>query len=303
MDFSGLAALLTSTRQSHAWDDRGFYLDLVRDFIGPHDRNIFEAWARNQPNDAGVVLACGVHAIAWAWEARGSGVGSTVSEEASRVFTERLHVAEAELNRAIAMDPADPTPHAFLILCAQGLNRDKQEALTHFSAAMAKDPENMLACQMLLTFLHPKWHGSAAEVRSMALDIARRVPPGSDLRALPFIAHAYAWEYVAMFENNRQQADAALLAPDARAELEEAFASWAGSQSRSGRRSSIILRNFAAFWLYLLGDRARLAMQLDAIGTAHRDVPWAYVGTTGDSFESRAKSGIAEARALAARAA
>ncbi|MCL2778068.1 MAG: hypothetical protein FWD73_08690 [Polyangiaceae bacterium] len=298
MDLNPLGARLAATRQAQAWDDRGLDLENIGGAFDVLDRGVVDVWARNYPNDAGVRLVSGVHAIHWAWKARGTGAGSTVTKDGARLMRERLRVAQSELLQAIAMDPADPTPHAHLITCAKGLQLSKEEAFSQFSYAMAKDPENIHACKRLLDFLHPKWFGSIAEVRSVALDIARRSRPGSDLRALPFLAHAFAWEYTALFDDHRKKADAAIRAADARAELDEAWANWAASQSPSPRRSTIILHNYAAFCLYLMKDQSRLALQLRAIGTGYINYPWCFLGKMRDPVSS-SNEGFAAARKLA----
>ena len=57
-----------------------------------------------------------------------------------------------------------------------------------------------------------------------------------------------------------------------------AYANSFGAPNHVPRRSSIVLRNYAAFWLYKIGDRGRLAHEMMRIGGAHSDAPWYFDG-------------------------
>lgn len=82
----------------------------------------FDAWVDASPNCSEAWLLRGAHGIQWAWEARSGASAQNVAEEAWPIFFERLKGAWSDLNHAIELNPADPTPFGQLIPCAMACN-------------------------------------------------------------------------------------------------------------------------------------------------------------------------------------
>jgi hypothetical protein len=97
----------------------------------------------------------------WGWQARGSGMAGTVSEEGWRLFGERLLESRKALEAAWQLNPADGHIAAMMILNCKAIGHgDLDETRLWFDRAMTADPDNSEACGQLLDYLDPKWHGS-----------------------------------------------------------------------------------------------------------------------------------------------
>jgi len=100
-----------------------------------------------------------------AWQSRGGGWASTVTEDGWKNFGERLEIAENALDEAWKLNPNDPQIPATMITVelGQGKGRDRMELW--FQRAMALDPEDgECACEAKRYYLEPKWYGSAEDM-------------------------------------------------------------------------------------------------------------------------------------------
>ena len=111
------------------------------------------------------LMLTGSHYIEYAWEARGNGPASTVSKEGFQLFRDRLKLAEDALEAAWKLSPKEPDQLSSLTAIkmmvvekGQGKGRDRLELW--FQRAMKADPDSVLACQMKMSYLEPKWHGN-----------------------------------------------------------------------------------------------------------------------------------------------
>jgi tetratricopeptide (TPR) repeat protein len=101
----------------------------------------------------------------YGWEARGGGFANQVTEVGWRLFRERLNDARVSLQKAADLNPKDGHAPALMILNCKAIGRgDLNETRDWFSKAMKADPDNYEACDQLMDYLDPKWHGSAEAV-------------------------------------------------------------------------------------------------------------------------------------------
>jgi len=123
-----------------------------------------------------------------------------VAEDAWPLFFSRLQDAEADLARAIELDPEDPTPWEFLLRSGRGLQIETDELVERFQAARARHPEDYRAHQMLLLALCQKWGHSHEMMFDFARQVAEAVSEGSGVHALVPQAHVERWLYFSMEE-------------------------------------------------------------------------------------------------------
>jgi tetratricopeptide (TPR) repeat protein len=95
-----------------------------------------------------------------AWEARGGGWASEVTDEGWEQFRKHLEAAKKSLEAALKRDPNMPAAAAEMIDITRGLGGDPKEMEKWFKHAIAKDPDCYDAYRSKLFFLTPKWHGS-----------------------------------------------------------------------------------------------------------------------------------------------
>jgi hypothetical protein len=274
-DFSGLAAHLAPCRDGR-WDERGMTVEVVSEAM---NRAALDTWCASQPNAPEPFLLRGRHGIFWAWEARGSGAASSVSKEGWRLFEERLGIAQQDLERVTQMDPADPTPWAFLVTIARARDLGRDAAQRYLDEAVRRDPESFFANNNMLSFLAAKWHGSHEEQLAFARGVAAGARPGSDLIALVIRAHVEIWAYKLHFDGDKAAADAYVRSEANRAECASAYQASLVAPGHVPRASTIYLLNEAAFWFWRAGDRARAAPAFMRIGSyAYTEYPWRYLG-------------------------
>lgn len=97
--------------------------------------------------------------VEYAWEARGSGWASEVTEEGWKRFRERLRTAADAYGEAWKREPDDPAAPTGMLQVALGHDKVREQVAEWFGRAIKADRENIDACHYLMCFLRPRWHG------------------------------------------------------------------------------------------------------------------------------------------------
>lgn len=158
----------------------------------------FEDWLKSKPSSHFANAAIGMFCMDYAYHARGTGWGNTVTEEGRRLYRERLLKARDYLEKAYMTDPTDPLVPSHLIGVATGLGMDSTEVEKQFRRAIEADKSEFAAYDAKLNYLKPKWHGSEKQMFSFARETARNAP--SDSLAPLLLAKAH-WEMSAITGN------------------------------------------------------------------------------------------------------
>ncbi len=130
--------------------------------------------------------------IRHAWDIRGSGRASTVSEDQWDGFRAKLVEAERELVELAALDPGDELVAQVRLITARGLSLGLSEAQRRYARLAAVSPANIGAQTAHLQTLAPKWAGS----NELMFEFARsavRDQPGTSAGRLVAIAHYERW--------------------------------------------------------------------------------------------------------------
>jgi hypothetical protein len=120
-----------------------------------------------------VLTVSGEALTRYAWDARGGGWAETVTPEGWRGFQERLRLARAALTEAWELDNTNSLAAASMITVCMGEGADRQEMERWFKRALDADPGNFNACSRKLTFLEPKWGGSAEDMLAFGRELLR----------------------------------------------------------------------------------------------------------------------------------
>jgi hypothetical protein len=122
---------------------------------------------------AAVMAATGEQFTSYAWDARGGGYASTVSDAQFAEFGRRVGVARAALERAWALDPKDPfVAKSMIVVCmAQSAPREEMEAW--YGRATALDPYDPDVVSRKLTYLEPKWLGTVEELVAFGRELLK----------------------------------------------------------------------------------------------------------------------------------
>ncbi len=144
---------------------------------------VAEVLTQGRPDSRVSLVLKGAVYISYAWDARGSGWASSVTEEGWRLMRERLAESEAALTRAWEKDPSDAQAATLMIGVELGQGKGRPAMETWFRRAMEADPDNLEACKKKIYYLEPKWHGSADDM----IEFGRQLLAGGNWEArLPF---------------------------------------------------------------------------------------------------------------------
>lgn len=257
------------------WDERAFVVGALSDW--PGRPTWLDEWYRARARASALpALVRGAHSIVWAWEARGSGVGSTVDREAAALFASRLDAAERDLMEVAQRDPEDPTPWALLIATGMGRSQGPAVLAKRFGQAVQRDPDHRAAHARMLVASTEKWGGSHAAMFAFAREAVARATPGSSLHTLVAWAHIERW-LAHLGSGGAAVGKGYMGGASVRKELLAARDGLLGAPLQAPACEALD-RNILAFALWLAGEKTLAAEELRAIGDRISRMPWGFLG-------------------------
>jgi hypothetical protein len=149
-----------------------------------------EEWGRRMPQSPTPLVVLGRAHVTWAWEARGSGLANTVTEDGGKKFGERLQEAASMLTKAIAMGAQDGEAHRQLIEVAKGSGAPKEQTEKIFEAGIKLDPAYIPLYSEMAVALLPRWGGQPGDIAAFADRTLQRVSGDDALDGYGHIAYA-----------------------------------------------------------------------------------------------------------------
>ncbi len=277
-EFAGAEALFASVEDPQ---DRTWYADVLSNWTNCPDW--IDGWFQSQPSAVSHLIR-GVHALHWAWQARGFGYGETVRDEGWKLFFKRLERAEANLQMAARLAPEDPTPWAFLIRAARGAQLGTDETRRRFDEARRRAPEHRYAHSQMLQCGCAKWGGSHEQMFEFARQAVAKSRPGGPLHVLVAEAHIERW-LAEWSDVGEDEAAGYFAEPSVKAAISKA-ARDALEARFTPTHDTVRTRNFFAFGLWRCGERDAAAVQFDAIGPWVTLEPWSYLGDAVQVFQA-----------------
>ncbi|GAA1792540.1 hypothetical protein GCM10009682_13050 [Luedemannella flava] len=139
------------------------------------------------------LLLKGSRYIRWAWEARGSGGASTVSQDAWKIWFDRLRQAEDCLDEVVEREPRNADAWQGLITLGRARQVDAEERWRRFYGLVAAEPTHFGGNRQMMQGLMRKWSGSHEQMFEFARQRTAEFP-GTDLPFLIVEAHLEMWE-------------------------------------------------------------------------------------------------------------
>ena len=257
-------------------DERTFYTNTLTDWTGRPD--FFDLWVQASPNCSEAWLLRGVHGTQWAWEARTGAQAEKVPEEAWAIFFARLKQAWEDLNKAVELNPADPTPFGAMIPCGMGLQADKELVSKCLQATIARGVISWQAHTALLWYLCKKWHGSHEEMFEFARSVSQAAPEGHGIHALIPIAHYERWLYMVAFEKDAKGAEEYYKQQDVQREILEAYAKSLGSIHFRPSRATSSQSSFFAHALTRTDNIRQAQTEFRRLNNRVPEFPWRHIG-------------------------
>ncbi|MCA9775377.1 MAG: DUF4034 domain-containing protein [Candidatus Eremiobacteraeota bacterium] len=125
-----------------------------------------EQWLKEEPDSLTARCLLGSALVQWAWQARGGGWASEVTEEGWELFRTRLERAVPHLEKA-ANKGEDPYALAELIRAGMGLGYSRDKVRGYLESAIAVDPYYAHEpYKAYAQYLMPRWHGEPGELES-----------------------------------------------------------------------------------------------------------------------------------------
>jgi len=122
-----------------------------------------EAWLDQNPKSVPARITAARMKIEFAWDARGGGDYTTVTEEGGRNFKQYLREAEQILKEAESLNGNDPELYDAWLTVGLGLNYPRKEEDKVLSKGVACDSGFFPLYNTMAYYLAPKWHGSVKE--------------------------------------------------------------------------------------------------------------------------------------------
>ena len=206
-----LDALAAKLRSSKAMDPFGFWhLNLFYDALAElpstaadsewRDRiSKIAAWSKEAPESVTARVALAYVWVEFAWDARGTGLGSSVSDSAWQLFYDRMARAHDILRKAPEAK-ACPTYYLLLQRIALIEDWDRREVDKLVSDAIKAEPTYTHYYRMHVNYLLPRWHGRPGEWQAFAEDCADLV--GGDEGDILYTRIVwYLWSYPIVQQN------------------------------------------------------------------------------------------------------
>jgi hypothetical protein len=252
-------------------DDHAFYLSICGDVAGVQDW--IPRWVAAEPRSTLPRLVQGVHAVYWAWEARGAAYADQTPQSRLQLFFHRVVFADNCLDEVAQRDPHDTTARAFLLNSGIGRQVDINEQGRRFTEVVRRHPHHKWAHGAMQQYLCAKWHGSHEQMFAFARQAARNAPAGSPLHGA--IAEAHLEKYVDL---GRAGASAGYLEqPEVTAELMAAAERSVLHPAYERRPGWPRLHNTFAFVLHRADQYQEAYRLYQEIGDDHiTEHPWDY---------------------------
>jgi WD40 repeat protein len=145
-------------------------------------------WREESPQSPTPLIALARSNTEYAWEARGSGYASTVTEDGGKLFAERIATARELLEKAIELGAKDGEAYASLITVGMAQGWPLSESQTVLGAGRKLDPLYYRLYTAMAVNLLPRWNGEPGEVEKLAIKTATELGGDDGLEACGRIA-------------------------------------------------------------------------------------------------------------------
>jgi hypothetical protein len=163
-----------------------------------------QEWITAKPESPTARIAMARFLRDFAWEARGCGWASTVSDTGWKSFSDRLNQGWDVLNEAKNLKEQCPVYWSTKLGIALGLQLDKAQFNTIFNQAIEAEPDFQYYYRTRAVYLLPRWYGEEGEWEKDLAQSADRI--GSEKGDLVYArvvwsTHHYG-EFIDVFEKN-----------------------------------------------------------------------------------------------------
>jgi len=136
------------------------------------DLSTIKAWQKSNPKSEAAMYAEASYWRQYAWEARGTGMSSTISKEGWELFKERLEKSINTLTRLNIQSSSCPAPYALTIKVLTDMGATDKQLSAVYSEGARRFPEYHNIYFSMARHYEPKWGGSIAQYEAFASEVA-----------------------------------------------------------------------------------------------------------------------------------
>jgi len=242
--------------------------------IENENRDILYEWYEARPEAFYPTLLLGKLFISLGWEARGSGLASTVTEAMAEEFYHCLGQAYVLLENAIEIQPKHIEPYHQLLIMGKAYPNIDVKVLR--KKANEINPNYIFLHTAIISDATERWGGKKGEALTYAQSICNTAPKGSSLHGLMASAHIEAWVDISNPLKAMQYFKNTMIQNDIFTAYQEAFPE---QKFRDDIESLDMLNDFAVcFYLSKKYDIVKTILQF--LEQRSREYPWIYLDET-----------------------
>jgi hypothetical protein len=132
-------------------------------------------WVSGRPKSITARVAWARAYLNYAYDARGEGSSSTVSDSGWKLFAERTAEAKRILEEASTLPTRCPEWYVAMLLVAQNQGWNAADARALFDEANKFEPSYFYSARILANYLLPKWTGEEGATEKFMQEIADRI--------------------------------------------------------------------------------------------------------------------------------
>jgi hypothetical protein len=223
---------------------------------------VYAEVAKARPHSALAFGFKGAFYIDYAWEARGNGWASSVTEQGWTLMTQRLDIARQNLEYAWKLDPNDSFAATKMLSVNLGQSSTREEMELWFKRAITANPDNVSAYEAKMYYLQPRWFGEEQDMRDFGHECVAKVRASKNcpeeialqiMRAHDMLSDDY--------QREKGSADGYWQRADVRKDIQDAF-----TLVLERRPKNSILRSKYAKYLTLAHEYGKAKEQFDLLG-------------------------------------
>jgi hypothetical protein len=145
-------------------------------------------WRREMPDSPTALIALARAHIDWAWQGRGYGPASTVTEEGWQLFYTRIAEARRLLDQALQIGVKDGEAYRLLILVGLAEGDPYERVRATLDEGRKLDPTYFPIYTQFARYLLPRWQGKRGDIERFAAEVVDLLPGDDGLEAYARIA-------------------------------------------------------------------------------------------------------------------
>ena len=150
-------------------------------------------WRREFPQSPSPLVVEARTYVHYAWDARGIGMASTVSEIGWELYAQRIEEAHRLLIESLKLGAKDGEVYTQLVQIAKASSLPLEQAQAWVEEGRQLDPTYFQLYCAMADYLLPRWHGQPGDIERFAAELVEKLPGDDGLVAFALVAKAITY--------------------------------------------------------------------------------------------------------------